>query len=418
MKHNTMKWIWAVLIGFASTSLISSESWTRFRGENGQGRSQSESIPSEWNESDYRWKVELPGGGHSSPVIWKERIFLTGTDEATGKSNTFCLDVKDGRTLWKKSVSFRSHGKHKFNSFATVTGVVDERHFYVAWPTPTENRIYAFDHDGNIVWQKSMEAFKCNHAGYTSLMLHDNKLILPYDHAGESFIAALNSGNGEIVWKSPRRQAKAAYSTPCVYSPKGSKPQLIFNSMAHGITGVDPSTGKTLWELDGVFDKRSVSSPVIAGDLIIGSCGSGGGGNYVEAIRPGDPGSGEAPKKEYQIRRSAPYVPTSVAREGYLYLWSDSGIISCVKAESGQVIWNERVGGRYFGSPICIQNRLYCMSDTGQVVVVAAEPEFKLLARNDLDEMTHATPAAVGGRLYLRTFKHLISLSGKQERIP
>lgn len=211
-----------------------------------------------------------------------------------------------------------------------------------------------------------------------------------------------------------------AYSTPCLFEADGQKPVLIFNSQAHGISAIDPDNGKVVWEYTKAFDKRSVSSPVIASGLIIGSCGSGGGGNYIVAVRPGTPAKGIEPKLAYEIRKSAPYVPTSVSLGDLLFLWSDAGIVSCVHAPTGEIRWQERVGGgkdSFFGSPICVDGRLYCISSTGTVYVVAASEEFKELGQYPFGELAHTTPSVADGRLYIRTASHVISIGGKTRAV-
>ena len=152
---------------------------------------------------------------------------------------------------------------------------------------------------------------------------------------------------------------------------------------------------------------------MIAGEFIIGSCGSGGGGNFVVAVRPGNPTTGAKPERAYEVRRSAPYVPTSVCAGDWLYLWSDAGIVSRVHAATGEVKWQERAGGNFFSSPVCVDGRLFCVSTTGEVVVVAVSDKFEVLARNPLGETTHSTPAVAGGRMYIHTSGHLVSIGGK-----
>ncbi len=238
-------------------------------------------------------------------------------------------------------------------------------------------------------------------------------VILGNEQDGDSFLIALDARTGETRWKTPRQTVEMAYSTPCVYKPKDGQPALIFDGEPHGISAIAPDTGKLLWEFPDAFDKRSVSSPVIAGDLIIGSCGSGGGGNYVIAVRPGDSANGKKPERAYEVRRSAPYVPTSVCVDEWLFLWSDAGIVSRVHAVTGEVKWQERVGGNFFSSPVWVDGRLFCVSRTGEVVVIAASEKFEVLARNPLGELTHSTPAISGGRMYIHTSQHLLSVGGK-----
>ena len=205
-----------------------------------------------------------------------------------------------------------------------------------------------------------------------------------------------------------------AYSTPCVFAPKSGKPALIFNSQGHGIYAVAPQTGKVLWEYPA-FDKRSVSSPIIAGDLILGSCGSGGGGNSVTAIKPSDSANGGKPSLAYQIKKSAPYVPTGIVMGDLVWLWSDNGILTCLHAPTGDIRYQERVGGDFFGSPVWVDGRLFCVSTTGELVVVEASDKFNLLQRYALKETCESTPAVALGRLFIRTERHLWSFGGVKD---
>ena len=154
------------------------------------------------------------------------------------------------------------------------------------------------------------------------------------------------------------------------------------------------------------------SSPILAGDLVLGTTGSGGGGNYVVAVRPGKK-VGDKPDVAYEVRKEAPYVPTPVAKGDLLFLWSDKGIVTCVDAKSGEQVWQKRVTGNYSGSPIRVADKLYCMDEAGTVVVIAADREFQEFGRVPLNEESRSTPAVSGGRMYLRTISHLYSLGGK-----
>lgn len=397
-----------------ATVTSQAEEWTRFRGPNGSGLSEAKTIPTQWTNADFNWKVELAGAGHSSPVLWGDRIFLTSADERQMQFMVLCLNTGDGSLLWQKTFPFMPHRKHGNNAFAASTPTVDAERVYINRTEPAHNRLFALTHRGELVWELDLGPHHTQHAGGGSPILHNGMVVLANEQDGESFLVALDAGTGEVRWKTPRRtgNSAAAYSTPCVYQPNNERPVLIFNSEMHGISGVAPDTGKVLWEFVAAFDKRSVSSPVIAGELIIGSCGSGGGGNYVVAVRPGDVAGVRSPQRAYEIRRSAPYVPTSVVFGERLYLWSDAGIVTCVVASSGEIIWQERVGGNFFSSPVCVDGRLFGVSTRGEVVVVAASDRFEVLARNNLGEQTHSTPAVAGGRMYVRSIRHLFSIGG------
>lgn len=402
-----------VLLAFGLMAAGQAQEWTRFRGPNGSGLSDAKTVPTKWTVADFNWRVALPGVGHSSPVVWGEKVFITSCDEKAGKFYVLCLNADDGGIRWQKEYPLTPHAKHNLNSLASSTPTVDADHVYVCRTESARVTLFALTHDGKLVWEKDLGPFAANHGSGTSPMLHEGMVVFANEHSGESFLIAVDAKTGDTRWKRPRTSDGGSYSTPCVYQPEQGGSQLIFNSEGHGISGLAPDTGKVIWEFEKAFDKRSVSSPYVAGELIIGSCGSGGGGNYVVAVRPGDPARGIKPQRAYEVRRSAPYVPTSICVGDWLYLWSDGGIVSRVNAITGEVKWQERVGGNFYGSPVCVDGRLFCASTTGEMVVVAVSDKFEVLARNPLGELAHSTPAVSGGRMYIHTSGHLVSIGGK-----
>ena len=406
---------------------VRAQEWTRFRGPNGTGISHTKGIPTKITEADINWKVELPGTGHSSPVLWGERIFLTSTGDKAGGISVFCLSAKDGRLLWQRDFALTPFPRHKFNSFASSTPAVDGERVYVAWNEPDHYMLTALDHEGKTAWQRDFGSFVSQHGCGTSPIVYKDKVILVNDQddtkvvkesprTGASFIVAVEAKTGNTLWQTPRRSAAVSYSTPCVYEPKSEKPALIFNSQGNGIYAADPDTGKILWEYEQAFDKRSVSSPVIAGNIIFGSCGSGGGGNFVTAVKAGVPATGRKTELAYQMKKSAPYVPTGVVMDDLVWLWSDGGIVTCLDAPTGAVRYQERVGADvYFGSPVWVDSRLFCVSTAGELVVLEASDKFNVLHRYPLNELCHSTPAVALGRMFIRTEKHLLSLGGPKQ---
>ncbi len=318
-----------------------------------------------------------------------------------------CVDAESGKLLWQRRFDSTVHPKHLRNSFASSTPAVDENHVYVCWSTPSEYTLLALDHQGRDAWRRDLGPFVSQHSCGTSPIVYQDMVVLGNDQDGVSFLTAVNCKDGEERWRTERRSAVVAYSTPCVFYPPGGRPELIFNSEAHGISAIDPQDGHMKWELS-VFDKRSVSSPVVAAGLIFGSCGSGGGGNYLVAVKPGT-----SPEIAYKVTDGAPYVPTVLSKGELLFLWSDKGVVSCLKAATGDKLWRERVGGNYSGSPVLIGDFLYCIAEDGTVVVLAASEKYQLVARNALGEDSRSTPAVSSDRLYLRTYSHLISIGGR-----
>lgn len=404
-----------VSIGLLATVFAAhvwAQEWTRFRGPNGSGIGKATTVPVRWTEKDYNWKVRLPGVGHSCPVLWGERLFVTSAEEETGKRMLLSLHAGDGRRLWLREFTGSRHSKHDDNSFASSTPAVDEHHVYLCWANPKEYLVIALTHDGKEVWRTDVGTFRSGHGFGTSPIVHEDLVIVADDHDGPGFLIALESKSGKIRWKRPRR-SRATYTTPCIYRPKGEPAQLIFTNYEHGVTAIDPRNGKIVWELD-VFDKRhietGIGSPIVAGDLVLAGCGWLGVRQEMVAVRPPVAELGAKPKEVYRIGRSASLCTTPLAVGDLLFLWGDSGIVTCADLSGGKVHWRERVPGSYYASPVCVGERLYNISREGDIVVLAASKQYQLLARNRVVEGSHSTPAVAGGRLYFRTFTHLISL--------
>lgn len=398
----------------AISSVADAQEWTRFRGPNGSGESEAATIPVTWTAKDYNWRVELPGVGHSSPVVWGDRIYVTAATEGNATRSICCLNAADGGVAWKQSFPSSTHPKNAANNYAPSTPTVDKDHVYMTWGTPENYMVVAMDRQtGREVWRRDLGPFAAEHGFGASPMLLGDLLIVPNDQNDKSFIVALNRMTGKTRWQTDRRSTRAAYATPILYQPTGGQPQLILSSMSHGITSLDPTTGKQNWEL-GVFDKRVVGSPTLAAGLIVASCGEGGGGKRMVAIQSGDPIKNVEAKVLYDFPSPVPYVPVPVAYGNLVFLWHDQGTVACVDAPTGKLHWREKVGGKYFGSPVRVRDRLYCMSREGQLLVIAAADKYKLLGQIDLEEPSHATPAVAGGRMYLRTESHLMSVGGKE----
>jgi len=398
------------------------QEWTRFRGPNGQGISDAKTIPVKWTEKDYNWKVELPGGGHSSPVLWGDKIFVTSGDQQAEHSVLLALNTSDGTVMWQKEYAISKYRPNKLNSFATATPAVDADHVYVLWTSPEETILAALNHEGTEIWKRTFEGVRCQHGAGSSPIVHDDMVIFTHEHENSSskdarsIWVALDRKTGETRWTLDRKTGpKTSYSTPCVYTPATGAPQLIFNSNSHGMTGVDPGTGKVIWEVTSAFPARVVSSPVIADGLLIGTCGDGGSGKCLTAIRPGTKDGSIHVTEAYRIDSGVrPYVPTSVYMNGLLFTFHDQGYVSCLRAATGERIWQEKPAGRFFSSPVWADGRLYCITMDGDVVVVGAAETYELLAVNPLGETSHATPAIAGKKMYLRTYSHLFSVGGKK----
>jgi outer membrane protein assembly factor BamB len=407
----------AALVVVSSPAHLWSQEWTRFRGPNGSGESEAAGIPAKWTDSDYNWKVALPGVGHGSPVVWGDKIFLLSADPKTATRHVLCLSAADGKIVWQRDYPSATHHLHTRSSYASCTPTVDADRVYVAWSDPEHTTLLALDHSGKDAWSLDLGPWVSQHGFGTSPMLYKDLCIVTSYHenpkrpnAGEpslAFVAAVDKAKGSVRWKTDRKVDTTSYSVPCVRPTGNGGEELVFLSTAEGMFGLNPQDGKERWSLP-VFTMRTVSSPVLAGGLIFGTTGSGGGGNYVVAVKPG-----EKPEVAYEVRKEAPYVPTPVAHGELVFLWSDKGIVTCIQAADGKQVWQKRVPGNYSGSPIRVRDKLYCIDEAGTVVVIGAGKEFQEFGSMPLGEESRATPAVSGGRMYLRTTSHLASIGGK-----
>jgi len=423
------------VVGLLVANIVSAAEgeWSRFRGANGSGVSDATTIPTRWTEKDYNWKVKLSGVGHSSPVVWGQRIFVTWGDPETGKRTVCCFDTGDGHALWQRDYPLKTYAQHRDSTYATATPAVDDDGVVVTWTTPEEVILLALDHSGREVWRRDLGPFVAVQGSGTSPILFENMVVLnndqedpslipghkknPPEPVGKSFLVALDRNTGKTRWQIERRTSFSAYSTPCVYRSEGNRPLLIFTTTAHGIAAVDPSTGKVCWEFGQPFLDRAISSPVVAPGFVIAGHGAGLRGSRYVAVRPGIPEKGLQPALAYEVTKAIPLVPTPLVKDNRLFFWTDDGIVSCLRLDTGEVLWRERVGGAYYASPVWVNHCLYGVAKNGDVVVLAAADKFEVLARIALGEPSYATPAVAGGVMYLRTRSQLFSLgrTGKKD---
>jgi len=412
----------------ATTSTFAQE-WARFRGPNGTGFSRAQTIPTTWTEKDYNWKVKLSGGsGHSSPVVWGDKVFVLSADPQNATRYMLCYDATNGTQLWQREYKSTSHHLHPRSSFASCTPAVDADHVYVGWSTPQETTLKAFDHKGSEVWSLDLGRWVSQHGFGTSPILFEDLVILhnsqqanqldPGVKPGGSAMMAFDRRTGKEIWRTPLVSVNVCYSVPFLYEPATGPIELVCTSTGNGVFSLDPKTGKKKWSVEGVFSMRTVGSPIYAGGHIFGNTGSGAyAANYVVAIKPGKQAE-VVFKLKNGSKFKAPYVPSLIAKGDSVFMLYDRGFASCVDATSGEIRWSERTGAAFSGSPILVQDRIYCLDEDGVVWVIAAdEKELRVLGKNPLGEPSRSVPAVSGGRMFLRTYSHLISVGGKGEAV-
>ncbi len=403
----------------ALPEIVEAQEWTRFRGPNGSGIGDAPSMPAKFNEADFEWIVELPGSGHSSPVLWGNKLFLTVAAKDEAKHKVVCYDSTSGEQLWDWSEPFSEYHKHNFNDFASSTPVVDEHAVYVTWTSGQETRALALDHEGKELWAHAWKGFSSDHGSAASPILVEGTLIIHTDAVEDrkSYIYGINPADGAELWSreriSPAEDQKhlTAYSTPVV-STCGGRPCVVLLSTNHGWMGLDPKNGEEIWSYDDEYTFRSVGSIAEDGGLLFATMGSGGAGKQSTALRLNDT---DKPEVLYSlgIKDGLSYVPTPILHDGLLFLWGDNGVVTCRDANTGAEIYKERAGnGQFFSSPVLVDNKIYGASRDGLMVVIEAGREFKKLAENKLDSGINATPAIANGRMFIRTDTHLMSLKG------
>jgi outer membrane protein assembly factor BamB len=404
--------------------------WSRFRGPNGSGISDAKTVPVQWTDKDYNWKIELPGTGHSSPVVWEHRIYVTSADPTSALRMLLCVDTATGHVLWQHDEPSKTYSQHGDNSYATATPVADADGVVITWTTPEAVMLLALDTEGHEMWRRDLGPLVTLQGSGSSPIIYRDMVILVNDQedmerspgrrpdgpnpAGKSFVIAVDRKTGATRWESKLKTYLAGYSTPCIYQGEDGRDELIFSSTAHGIISLDPTTGKFNWDYGQPFLDRAVISPVLAPGLIFAGHGAGLRGTRCLAVRPGSPADNAAPKLVYDMTTALPMVPTPLAKDGLLFIWCDDGVVSCHRMATGEVIWRERVDGSYFASPVWADGRLYNVSKKGEVVVISAAEKFEQLHRISLGEPSYATPAIAGGVMYLRTSSHLFSLGGQR----
>ena len=414
-----MKALLAALVCILTAgSAHASENWPRFRGPNGAGGADF-SIPPAWEKSSFRWEVALDENGHGSPAVWGDLVFLNSAADKGKTRKVICIDARAGKVNWTRSYPSKTHKTHRFNSFASSTPALDAKKVYSVWGHSSELKVCAHSHAGKLVWEKDLGGVNGGHGFAVSPIVFEDLLIVPNDQEkGGGAHYALDCSTGEIRWKVPRASKRLTYSTPCIFtSPKG-KPELIFTNWWLGFTSLEPNTGRKLWELS-VFGRphseRAISSPIVAGELVLGVCGFTTLDKHLVAIRPASASADGKAREVWRMEETMPHIPSPLLSGNRLYLWADNGVITCVRPQTGEQVWKARVEGvkdTFFGSPVRAGSTIFCVSAFGKVVAIADGDEFRQLGVTDLNQVCRSTPALANGDLYLRTAERLICIRG------
>ncbi len=406
-----------------ASSIYAQGNWTRFHGDNGSGLALQANLPTQWEDEDYAWQIDLPGIGSSQPIVWRDRVFLTSSDPDTARLTILCISAGDGGILWKRDFESAKHRLHRNNNFASSTLAADKDNIYATYANNENTWLIALDHNGKDQWKRNFGPYVSSHGFGSSPIVADGKVILmnsqqteklePGQQPGESRLIAVNTTDGSDVWTTPFEDLRVCYGVPCLFEAADKNTTLICTNTVHGYFGVNLNDGKINWTTPASFDKRIVASPVVAGELILNTAGSGGGGNYLVAVRIDPKSPTAAPKEVYRVQ-AASYVPSPIVVGDLLFMFNDKGIVMCHDLATGEENFRKRIGKGFSGSPVANASHIYCMSDNGDVHVLSVSKEFQHHVAAGLGQPTRSTPTIVGNRIYFRTESKLFALDGDE----
>ena len=418
-----------VVLFFFVAGLAQAENWQGWRGPNGDGTSPEKGIPVKWSGTEnIAWRIAIPGEGHSSPIIWGDKVFLTSSLTEKNKRILLCLDRPSGQTVWQRDVvQSPPETIHRLNSRASGTPATDGRQVYVTFMraegdrviapnvssdrliTPGKIIVTAYDLDGNEKWKTNVGDFVSAHGFNTCPVLFEDLVILNGDHDGDAYLVALDRQSGRERWRIRRENKTRSYATPIIREIDGRTQMILSGSLC--VASYDPRNGKRHWIVDGPTE-QFVASMVYDGKYVFAT------GGYPErhtvAIRPGGRGNVTDSHIVWRTTRGAAFVPSPIISGRYLLMVADSGIASCFEARTGKRHWMERLPGGHSPSPVSADGLVYFVSDQGVTTVIRPGETFEVIAKNELGEPVSASPAISQGHFFLRTHRHLYCIGANK----
>ena len=425
--------------------VVKAQNWPQFRGPGATGVVEGRPAAVKWDAEksvNTRWKTAIPGLAHSSPVVWGNKVFVTTAVTTGAKDETryglygdvapvkddpkhtwkvYALDKMTGRILWER-VAYEGLPKvkrHPKSTHSDSTPTTDGKYLVALFGS---HGLYAYNLDGKLLWKQDIGLldsgwfydpdYQWEHG--SSPIIYKDLVIVQADVQKDSFIAAYSLKNGKLIWKTPREEI-SSWGTPTIYEGK-TRAELITNG-SKAIRGYDPATGRELWRLTP-NSEITTPTPFVARDLIFITSG------YapiqpIYAIRPG--ATGDISLKDgkdsnnfiaWSKQRGGPYMPTPVVYGDLLYICSNQGVVTAYNADSGERLYQERLGGKggaFTASPVASDGKIYLSSEDGDVFVVKAGPKYELLATNPVGEVMMASPAISDGLIIVRGLNHIFA---------
>jgi outer membrane protein assembly factor BamB len=402
-------------------TIARADNWPQWRGPSLNGVSNEKNLPAKWTgEENIAWKVAMPGLSGSTPIIWRDRIFLNVADG----DNLFlwALNKTNGEVIWKKPLG-GGNVKMRKQNMSSPSPVTDGRNVYVMTGTGI---LAGFDFNGKQLWnrdiQKEYGQFGLNWGYASSPLLHEDSLYVQVLHGMKtddaSYVMRIDKKNGKTLWKVDRptnaiRESPDSYTTPALLR-YGKTTEIVITG-GDCVTGNDPATGKELWRANGLNPDnnpsyRIVASPIIFDNIIYAPTRI----RPLLALKAG--GRGDITTSHVLWSTvNGPDVPTPVTDGKYFYVVNDRGIMFCLDAKTGaEVYTNQRIKpGTYSSSPVLADGKIYITNEDGLTTVVAAGPKFEVIAENPLNDYVLSSPAISDGQIFIRTSQHLYAIGKK-----
>ena len=426
------------------------DSWPLFRGPSAAGVAEKQNLPDRWNGTtgqNILWRVQVPGLAHSSPIVWGDRIFVTtaissrpnatfkpglygdgdaSDDHSRHQWKIYAFDKHSGKVLWDR-VAFEGEPidkRHIKSTYASATPATDGRIVVASFGS---QGVYAYDVAGNFLWK--VDLGRLDFGAYdiptyewgsaSSPTIWNGLVFLQCDTQGDSFVVALKAETGEIVWKTERDELPS-WGTPNVVITSAG-PQLVTNA-PNFIRSYDPQGGKELWRV-GPSSKITAPTPVAGSDLIVVASGRPP-ERPIFVVRPDARGDLTLPQGKTSSQQIAwsrtgrgPYMPTPLIYNGLLYVLANNGILDAYNLKTGEEIYRQRlpyIGSGFSASPVAADGKIYLSAEDGEMLVIAAGPEFAHIATNSMGDLLMATPALSEGVMYVRSASTLFAIGRKR----
>jgi hypothetical protein len=402
--------------GLASLGqVLRAEDWPGWRGPRGDGTSAEKQVPVKWDATKAEgvlWSAEIPGEGHSSPIVLGKRVFVTSAMPGTEERLLLCLDRDSGKELWRRTVlTSPLERKHRENSYASSTPATDGKRVFVSFLEGENAVLAAYDLDGKQQWLVRPGVFHSQHGFSSSPVVFEDEVIVNGDHDGDAWIAALSREDGHTIWKIDRENKTRSYCTPIIRDLAGRTQMILSGSKC--VASYDPRNGQRHWIIDGPTEQFVASIVYNAKHDMLFMTG-GFPAHHILGIKPDGQGNVTDTKIVWRTNKGVSYVPSPISEGDYFLVVSDGGVASCFHAATGEMYWQERVGPHAHSSIVSANGLVYFTTDDGATTVVKPGPAFEVVAKNTLGEATESSPAISDGHVFLRGAKHLYCLGGKR----